>query len=427
MGITNDILVEREEDQGARNRSERLRHWLDTFDYLWSRRWSVFRWTVLGTVLTAAIAWKICLYEATAQVMPPDNSNSNLSGMALSNMLRGPSMPSGLSGLAGDLLGVKSSGALFVKILNSHSVQNAVIDAYQLRSRYSWFGLGGTLDYENARDKLESRTSISEDKKSGVISITARDHNKDLAQKLASEYVKQLDHKVVEVATSAARRERIFIEQRLQEEKKTLAESEQRFSSFATSSMALDVPQQTRMMLEASARLEGELIVARSELKGLEQTYTDENPRVRTLRARVSELDKELKRINGQAPAGDSRTSGDASNPYPSVKALPSVGVQWAELYRDRKTHETVFEMLTQQYEMARVQEAREIPTVKVLDNAELPEKVHPRPLLVFAIGALVSAILACIGLNLQRKWQAWDIDDPRRLILARLTMRTKL
>ena len=190
--------------------------------------------------------------------------------------------------------------------------------------------------------------------------------------------------------------------------------------------MALDVPQQTRMMLEASARLEGELIVARSELRGLEQTYTDENPRVRTLKARVGELDRELKRINGQSPPGDAHTSGDSSNPYPSVKTLPKVGLQWAELYRDRKTHETVFEMLTQQYEMARVQEAREIPTVKVLDNPEPPEKLHPRPLFVFAIGALLSAILACIGLHLQRQWQTWDMDDPRRLIFARLTMRAK-
>src|SRR5262249_17172704 len=185
------------------------------------------------------------------------------------------------------------------------------------------------------------------------------------------------------------------------------AESEQRFSVFASRSMALDIPQQTKVMLEASAKLQGELIVARSELKGLEQTYTPENSRVRTVRARINELERELNRINGQGGAGD------PASPYPSVKQLPTVGLEWAELYRDRKTHETVYELLTQQYEMARVQEAREIPTVKLLDAAVEPERMHPRPVLVIVVGALVSVILACIGLHLQHRWHGLEVDDP--------------
>src|SRR5262249_37571074 len=261
---------------------------------------------------------------------------------------------------------------------------------------------------------------ITEDKKSGVISITVKDRNPKVAKQMADAYVEQLDRLVVQVATSAARRERIFLEQRLQEERTILADSEQRFSTFASSSMALDVPQQTRIMLESSARLQGELIVARSELKGLEQTYTGENSRVKTLRARVNELERELRRINGQTAASD------PSNPYPSVKGLTSVGQEWAELYRERKTHETVYELLTQQYEMARVQEAREIPTVKLLDAAEEPEKRHPGPLLVMEIGALVSLILSCFGAHLQQRWQRWDMDDPRRVVLARLFIRAK-
>jgi capsule polysaccharide export protein KpsE/RkpR len=411
MGVTNPILVENEEDRVTRSRSDKLREWLAIGEYLWSRRTSILWWTVLGTALSGLFVYKLCFFEATAQVMPPDNGGGGLSAMGVSTLLRA-SGTSNLSNLASDMFGVKSSGALFVKVLQSRTVEDNLVDKFDLRQRYSWFG---PIYREDARSKLEHRTKINEDKKSGVISITVKDRNPEIATAMADAYVQQLDRLVVQVATSAARREREFLEQRLQEEKKTLAESEERFSKFASSSMALDVPQQTRVMLEASAKLQGELTVARAELKGLEQTYTAENPRVKTVRARIDELERELKRMNGQT------LTGDPTSPYPSVKQLPTVGLEWAELYRDRKTHETVYELLTQQYEMARVQEAREIPTVKVLDAAERPEKLHPRPLLVVGIGALVGLILACIGIHLQHRWQGWDVDDPRRIVLARL------
>jgi capsule polysaccharide export protein KpsE/RkpR len=420
MGVTNEILVENEEeDRGTRSRADKLRNWLDVGEYLWSRRVSVFWWALVGTALSGLLAYRICFYEATAQVMPPDTGSNSLSSLALPGLLRAPGT-SNLAGLATEMFGMKTSGALFVKVLESRTVEDNLVNQFDLRTRYSWHG---KMYYEDARSKLESRTKISEDKKSGVISITVKDRNPDLAKAMADEYVKQLDRLVVQVATSAARREREFLEQRLQEEKKILADSEQRFSKFASSSMALDVPEQTRVMLEASAKLQGELIVARSELKGLEQTYTPENPRVRTVRARIDELERELKRINGQSVTGD---PGSPASPYPSVKQLPTVGLEWAELYRDRKTHEAVYEMLTQQYEMARVQEAREIPTVKVLDPADRPEKIHPRPILVVGIGALVSVILACLGLHLQHSGRGWGVDDPRRIVLTRLFIRGK-
>jgi capsule polysaccharide export protein KpsE/RkpR len=428
MGVTNEILVtNEEEDRGSRSRGETPHEWLAIGEYLWSRRVTVFWWTLVGMALSGLIAYKICFYEATAQVMPPDSGPSGLSSLALPSLLRASGASSNLTaGLANDMFGVKSSGALFAKVLQSRSVEDTLIQDFKLRQRYSWFG---GMYWEDARAKLESRTKISEDKKSGVISIMAKDRDPALARDMANAYVQQLDHVIVQVATSAARREREFLEQRLQEEKKTLADSEQRFSSFASNSMALDVPEQTRVMLEASAKLQGELIVARSELKGLEETYTGENPRVKTVRARIGELERELKRINGQSVPGDAASThaSDAASPYPSVKDLPKVGTAWAELYRERKIHETVYEMLTQQYEMARVQEAREIPTVRVLDPAELPEKVHPRPLNVILIGALVSVILACLGIHLQHVvGHRWGADDPRRIVLTRLFIRGK-
>jgi len=388
--------------------------WLDAVDYLWSRRLRIALWALAGLVFSIVLAFRICKFPATVQLMPPDNSSTGaLASLALPSIVKTPGL-AGLAGMAGDLLGMKSTGALFTRVLQSRTVEDALVDRYDLRKHYH------KRYWEDAREKLESNTIIGEDKKSGVLSITVQDRDPQFAAVLATAYADELDHVMLQVSTSAARRERIFIEQRLAEEKTALDDAEQRFSRFSSSTMTLNVPEQTKVMVEASARLQGELIAARSELEGLQQVYTPENTRVKTVQAKINELERSLAQMN----TGSQQATSSASNPYPSIKNLPLVGVQWTDLYRSTKIHETVYELLTQQYEVARIQEARELPTVKVLDKAAVPEKRHPSISSVAGLGTLGSIILACIGLLLQRYWASWEADDPRRLLLARISRR---
>ena len=143
-----------------------------------------------------------------------------------------------------------------------------------------------------------TRTSISEDKKSGVIAISVRDHDKNLAAELANAYVEELGSVMAKVSTSAARRERIFIEGRLADENSNLQDAEREFSQFASTNMALDVPEQTKVTVEAAARLQGELIATKAQLEGLKQTYTEENIRVKSVQAHVNELERDLAKLN---------------------------------------------------------------------------------------------------------------------------------
>lgn len=390
--------------------------WLDAFDYLWSKRIRIALWALAGLLFSLLLASRICKYPAKVQLMPPDTSSSGALGqLALPGILKSPGL-AGLAGMAGDLLGAKSTGALFIKVLQSRTVEDDLVNRFDLRKRYH------TNYWEEARNKLQANTSIDEDKKSGVIMITVRDRDPQFAAALAGAYVDALDHVMSEASTSSARRERIFIEQRLADEKKALEAAEEKFSRFSSSNMALNIPEQTRVMVESVARLQGELIAARSEMEGLRQVYTPENTRVKTVQARINELQRALAKINtGEAGGGTS-----ATNPYPSVKNLPLVGVTWTDLYRSTKLHETVYELLTQQYEVASIQEARELPTVKVLDKPTVPEERHPSIPAVTAIGTLISIALACLGFLLQRSWRAWLPDDPRRLLLARISTRNR-
>jgi capsule polysaccharide export protein KpsE/RkpR len=380
--------------------------WTDAVYRLWLQRGQIARWSALGLALSLAVAWRYPKYESTAQIMPPDSGNSGLA-----SLLPALSKSPGMIGMAGDLMGIKSNGALFARVMESRTVQDHLIDRFDLRKKY------GTNYWEDARKKLSSRTDVAEDKKSGVIAITVRDRDPSLAMKLADAYVDELGAVMAKVSTSAARRERIFIEQRLADENKSLQEAEQQFSQFASANMALNVPEQTKVTVEAAARLQGELIAARAQLEGLKETYTPENIRVKSVQAHVNELERELAKINSGRVAG----AADAATPYPSVKNLPLLGVKWADLYRNTKIRETVVELLTQQYEMARIQEAKEIPSPKVLDPASTPERKRPSWLLIVIAGTFLSTALACLGYLLKNLWERWDQDDPRRMLIAQV------
>jgi capsule polysaccharide export protein KpsE/RkpR len=401
-----EVLSNEANESGLPRPSPQWLGWTDAVYQLWLQRRQIARWAALGFVLSLAVAWRYPKYESTAQIMPPDSGNSGLA-----SIVPALSKSPGLIGMAGDLMGMKSTGAVFAKVLESRTVEDHLIERFDLRKKYG-------LDYwEDTRKKLTSRTVVAEDKKSGVISISVRDRDAALATELTNAYVEELGLVMAKVSTSAARRERIFIEQRLAEENKSLQDAEQQFSQFASSNMALNVPEQTRVMVEASARLQGELIATRAQLEGLKQTYTEENIRVRSVQAHVNELERELAKLN----SGRVSNVQDPTSPYPSVKNLPLLGVKWADLFRNSKIRETVVELLTQQYEMARIQEAKEIPSVKVLDPASTPEKKSPSWLLILLGGTLAGTALACLGYFLKNWWERWDQDDPRRMLVAQV------
>lgn len=378
---------------------------------LWRERGFLKRVTIRGLVLAIPVALLLpARYESKTRLMPPDQQSG--SGLAMLAALAGRSGGAGstggiggalggsLGGVAGELLGLKSSGALFVDMLGGATVQDQLIRQFDLRKVY-W-----DKYWEDARKDLAKHTEIKEDRKSGVISIVVTDRDPHRAQQLAQAYVDALNGLVAQVSTSSARRERIFLESRLASVKKSLNDASQQFSEYASKNGTLDVPEQAKAMVASEANLEGQLVAAQSELEGLRQIYTDSNVRVKTLEARIASLKKQVEAMSGNH-ADLSSDQSELPGDFPSIRKLPLLGVRWSNLYRENKIQETVYELLTQEYELAKIQEAKEIPSVNVLDAPMLPETKSFPPRIVIAVaGTLLAFALGCMFVIASAAWQ---------------------
>jgi len=384
---------------------------------LWQERRLIFRCAAIGLVISTILAFLIPVrFTSTTQLMPPDQVGQGLA-TTLAALTKGSG--SELGSIGSELLGLRTSSDLFIGVLHSRTVLDDIINKFNLKQLY------GVNRIEAARKALTSRTDITGDRKSGIITIKVVDHDPQRAAAIAREYVEQLNQIVVTLNTSSAHKERIFLENRLGQVQQDLESAEKDFSKFASQNDAIDVKEQGKALIGAAAELEGQLIASQTQLEGLRQIYTDNNVRVRSLEARIAEYKRQLKKLNGNAdeatpPAssGDDSANGQTQELYPSIRKLPLLGVPWADLYRRTKVEEVVFETLTKQYEIAKVEEARETPSVKVLDPADVPEqKSFPPRMLLMLCGTLLVMAAASGWILARERWQQIDPADPGKVL----------
>jgi len=365
--------------------------------------------TVGALVVFTIIAFLIPKrYEAVARLMPPDQSNS-AAAMLGALTAKGGDV---IGAAAGDALGLRTPGATIVGVLNSRTVQDDLINQFDLRKVYY------EKRYEDARKVLQQRTDIAEDKKSGIITISVQDRDPQRSALLARAYIDDLNARIAKLTTSAARREREFLEARLLTIKQQLDESTLQLSKFSSRNMTFDPQIQGKAMIEAASTLQGQLIAAETELSGLEQVYGPENSRVKSASARVGELRSKLRNMSG---VGETK-SGNGGQLYPSLEQLPLLGNTYYDLARQAKISETVYEILTKQWELAKVQEAKEIPSIRVLDEPIVPErKIWPPRLIIIILGTLMTLMFGIAYLFGKASLDQLAPDDPRQIVVYRL------
>lgn len=395
-------------------------NWVTNATILWTYRRVLLRTMVISLLISVLIAFTLPKeYKSSARIMPPNSSNvgtamlAALAGRAFGGM-------SGIGSLAGSLFGGNNSSPLFVDLLRSGTVAGSIIDRFDLQRVYRKRYRVDTVKY------LARHTDIVDDKKTGVISITVDDTDPRRARDIAQAYLDELNLLVNRTSTSSAHQERLFIEKRLAKVRSDLEDAQKRMSEFSSTHATVDIKEQTRAMVEAAARIQAQMIVEQSSLNSLRQIYGDQNVRVRAVEARIAVLQKQLSNMSGSsAPLADVDTQDsnlgreeDTHSLYPPLRQLPRLAVPYADLYREVQVQEAVFELLTQQYELARIQEAKDVPVVSVIDAPGIPERKSfpPRRLVIVLLTAISMGATSALLIAMYR-WMLVPDDDPRKVL----------
>lgn len=323
---------------------------LELIQVIVKRKMMIILICTIAIVVSATYALTVpSIYSATAKVLPPQKEGG---GGGLSALL---GQAGGLVGLAaGSVVG---GSDVYVAILKSRSVADAVVHRLNLAKVYE----SPTL--EDARFSLEKSVKVQAGK-DGVISITADAMDPKLAALIANSFVDELSKMTIRLNLTKAGTERVFLEKRLDVVKKDLARAEEELKSFSQRHKIVQVDSQVKAVIEGVARLKADLASKEVQLAVLSSKQTENSPEVKATETAIRRLKAEI----GALGSGASGSEG-----IPSVGDVPGVGLEYSRKLRDLKAQEAIFEQLMKQYEMVKLNEAKDTSSFQVLDDAVAP------------------------------------------------------
>lgn len=272
----------------------------------------------------------------------------------------------GLSRFMGGLPGLSSPSDLYAAIMQSSRIKNTIIRKYDLKKE---FKVKTMHDASKALDKI-SKIDISME---GIISVSVTYKNKYLATDIANSFIEELDKFNTETAMTVGKKYRIFIEKRLEESTDSLAQAEETLRKFQEEHRTVAIDKEMEAAIETIAQLKSQIILYEVQKGAWAAAGQIDNPYSVEISREIRELKKQLARIEfGDKVQGKSEYGVGFSVPF---SQLPEVILDYARLYRDVKILEVIYELLTQQYEQARIMELKDTPTLQILDKASPPEK----------------------------------------------------
>ena len=411
--ITTDLRPNSNEPSGLSSVDHRSTG-LQLVWHLWCSRFRIAKFAAAGLILGIVIALVSPVkFESTARILPPESRGGALG--LLASVASGSSSGSNASSSGGGAeaaLAPIGSGSTYIAVLRSDTVEIRILDRFDLRTEYRE---KRTVD---ALEALAKNVSVEEDRRLGVITLKVTDRDPKRAADIGNAFIEELNTSLSDLDTSAAHRERVFLEQQLKVIKQQLADAEKSQAEFSTKNATLDLKDQAHVEMEAAGKVNAELVAAEAELNSLRVVFGDKHVRVRAAESRVARLRQELDAMSGAASA----SSGPSNTGFPSLRKLPGLGMSYADLYRQTRILESVYETLTKQYELAKVQEAKEIPRVRVLDPARVPErKSEPKRTAIVVVSTILAGLAGMAWIVGLWYWVRVDESDPTKALILRI------
>lgn len=322
------------------------------------------------------------VYRAETKILPPSQSPAGSFAQTLSGVFNMP-------GFLAQGLGVKSQMELYIEMLKSRSVLDRIVDRFDLMKRKK-------KKYpEDARKALLKVVTIEGEKNSGLVTVKVDDRDPKRAAEMANAFIEELKRLAGGLAITEAAQRRLFFEEQLKDVKASLSKAEEDIRGFQETTGALQVDAQARAVIGGIAMFRAQIAAKEVQLKVLRSFATPQNPDVQKIEEELQGLKEELGRLESGARRGH--------DPMMPTGRIPSVGMEYLRRFREVKYNETLFELLSKQYEIARLEEARDAAVIQVVDPAIPPRKKYkPKRLLItfgaMAAGFLISVFASCIA-----------------------------
>ncbi|HVO78825.1 MAG TPA: Wzz/FepE/Etk N-terminal domain-containing protein [Candidatus Bathyarchaeia archaeon] len=371
-----------------------------------ARRKKLILQITAGTTILAAIIVFLApkQYTAAATILPPQQNQSVVSSM-LGQM-------AGAQALDLRDLGLKNPSDVFVAMLKSRTVEDALVNRFDLRKVYN------VQRYQDARRTLEKRSEIDPEKE-GLISIQVSDRDPARAAAIANAWVEELRALSQGLALSEAAQRRAFFEQKLAAEREELAKAEAAMKAVEEKTGVIQPDAQTRALIGAVADVRAQIAAKQVQLQSLRSYGTDNNPEVKRAQRELAELQAQSAKLSQMGRSGPTAEEGNVEVP---TRRVAGASLEYLRVARDLKYHESLYDFLSRQLEAARLDEANNAVLVQVVDHAVEPErKSSPQRLLIVAVTAVLTFLVVCFAVLVQEAVRRRREDPVEAARLAQL------
>jgi uncharacterized protein involved in exopolysaccharide biosynthesis len=378
----------------------------EVFTWLGERKKAIGAVTLAAALLSLGIAFLLPpIYTARTTLLAPGSQQQSGSAAALAAL-------GSLGGLGSGLV-PKSPDELYVALLKSESVERALADRFDLKAHYD------VDSYEALHKELPKYIRVSSDKKSGVISVEVDDKNPQFAADLANAHETEVTKLLGRLAVSEAQLRRVFFEKQLNETKESLIKAEQNLQKVQEKSGVIVLDKQAEALINGAALVRAQITEREVQLKVLRTSATEQNPEVVRLNSELSALRAELSRMES-AQGGAQGSAVDMP-----VGRIPEAAVEYIRARRELKLQETLLESMVRQFEIAKLDEAKEGPALQQVDVALPPDhKSKPSRALIVMASTLLAFLLASAWVIVGRYAALVRSADPDRDVAWRRMLR---
>lgn len=377
---------------------------LDILIMVADRKRSVFLVTAALTLASLLLSFLLPpRYTAGVAILPPQQ------GSSAAAVLAGQLGNASIASLAGGALGLKNPSDMFVGMLKSRTIEDAMVHHFGLMQEYHKRYLS------DARKVFEKRVGIDDSGKDGLIHVTVWDRDPNRAAELANGYVDQLQDLSEHLAITEASQRRLFFERQLQQAKHNLADAEESLKKTEQNTGMIQLDSQARALIESAATLRAQIAAKEVQIEAMQTYENGQNADLVQAKQELAGLQEQLAKLGG--------TEGDDGGLIMPRGAVPEAGLEYIRKVRDVKYYETIFDILARQFELAKLDEAREGALIQVVDSAIPPDKrSFPKRGTFVIVGCVVGFFVAVMAVVLRYSWQLMEADPRAYAKIARLS-----